>query len=72
MAFVGQADTAAADRLLGGILGAEAGVEHCELHHTLGRDLHHLDCDHAAEREAREGEAPGRRLGEHPPRGALP
>jgi hypothetical protein len=52
--------------LLGGVLAAHAGVEQGKPGHALGRDLHDLDGDHAAQGQAGEGELASRYLVEHP------
>ncbi len=64
MALVGHADARAAYRLVGGALRAHAGIEQGEPGHALGRDLHDLDGDHAAQREAGEREFLRWRLGQ--------
>src|SRR5436190_202584 len=72
MALLGEPDAGAADRLLGRVLRAHAGVEQRQPAHPPGRDLHDLDRDHAAQRQAGQGEPFRRHLAEHPARGLLP
>ena len=72
MAFVGQANAGAADRALGLVLAAHAGVEQRQLRHTLCGELHDLDRQHAAQRQAGQGELSGRHPVHDPARGALP
>ena len=66
MAFVGEPDAGAADGALGLVLAAHAGVEQRQLRHTLCSELHDLDRQHAAQRQAGEGEFSGRHLARRP------
>ena len=66
MAFVGEPDAGAADGALGLVLAAHAGVEQRQLGHTFCGELHDLDRQHAAQRQAGEGELSGRHLVDAP------
>jgi hypothetical protein len=72
MAFVGEPDAGAADGALGFVLAAHAGIEQRQLRHTFCSELHDLDRQHAAQRQAGEGEFSGRHLIDDPARRTLP